>query len=172
MAANNTLKDYQATILARLEEAKKVGSAESAGSLGVVIAGKQVLVNMREISETLPVMTLFPVPLVKSWFLGVANVRGVLYAVNDIGQLISGVPTPLSASARVLLMNNDIAAHVALMVEKLIGLRKLELMQRVEAPEAPDFCMKSEAYADEAGKIWYVLDCNQLVLAKEFIQVY
>lgn len=172
MVANNSLKDYQATILARLDQAKKAGAAETAGSLGVIIAGKHVLVNMREISETLPVMTLFPVPLVKSWFLGVANVRGVLYAVNDLAQLISGSPTALSNSARVLLINNDIASHVALLVEKLVGLRKLELMKRVDAPQAPDFCMKSEVYEDEVGTTWYVLDCNQLVLSKEFIQVY
>ncbi len=46
MAGKSTLKNYQANILERLEEAKKVGSAAPAGYLGVVIAGKHVLVNL------------------------------------------------------------------------------------------------------------------------------
>jgi twitching motility protein PilI len=38
MAGKSTLKNYQANILERLEEAKKVGSAAPAGYLGVIIA--------------------------------------------------------------------------------------------------------------------------------------
>jgi len=144
MAAKNTLKNYQANILERLEEAKKAGSAAPAGYLGVVIAGKNVLVNMQEISETLPMMEIYPVPLVKSWFLGVANVRGVLYAINDIGQLMNGVATLISSSARVLLMSDEVTSHVAFLVEKLVGLRKLEGMQKVTDTLEHAFCMQHD----------------------------
>ncbi|EUJ10080.1 chemotaxis signal transduction protein [Methylophilaceae bacterium 11] len=172
MAAKNTLKNYQANILERLEEAKKAGSATPAGYLGVVIAGKNVLVNMQEISETLPMMEIYPVPLVKSWFLGVANVRGVLYAINDIGQLMNGVATLISSSARVLLMSDEVTSHVAFLVEKLVGLRKLEGMQKVTDTLEHAFCMQHDVYEDQDGNQWMVLDCAKLVQSKEFIQSY
>ncbi|WP_020181580.1 MULTISPECIES: chemotaxis protein CheW [unclassified Methylotenera] len=172
MAAKNTLKNYQANILERLEEAKKAGSAAPAGYLGVVIAGKNVLVNMQEISETLPMMEIYPVPLVKSWFLGVANVRGVLYAINDIGQLMNGVATLISSSARVLLMSDEVTSHVAFLVEKLVGLRKLEGMQKVTDTLEHAFCMQHDVYEDQDGNQWMVLDCAKLVQSKEFIQSY
>lgn len=172
MAGKSTLKNYQANILERLEEAKKVGSATPAGYLGVVIAGKNVLVNMQEISETLPLMEIYPVPLVKPWFLGVANVRGVLYAINDVGQLLNGAATTISSSTRVLLMNDDVRPHVAFLVEKLIGLRKIEGMQKVSDTLEYAFCMQHEVYEDQDGHSWVVLDCEKLVQSKEFIQSY
>ena len=172
MAGKSTLKNYQANILERLEEAKKVGSAAPAGYLGVIIAGKHILVNMQEISETLPMMEIYPVPLVKPWFLGVANVRGVLYAINDIGQLLNGEATTVSSSARVLLMSDEVTSHVAFLVEKLVGLRKLEGMQKVSDTLEHAFCMRHDVYEDQDGNQWMVLDCEKLVQSKEFIQSY
>ena len=172
MAGKSTLKNYQANILERLEEAKKVGSAAPAGYLGVIIAGKHILVNMQEISETLPLMEIYPVPLVKPWFLGVANVRGVLYAINDIGQLLSGLATTVSSSTRVLLMSDEVTSHVAFLVEKLVGLRKLEGMQKVSDTLEHAFCMRHDVYEDQDGNQWMVLDCEKLVQSKEFIQSY
>lgn len=172
MATTNTLRDYQASILARLEEAKQIGSSASSGHLGMVIAGKNVLVNMQEISETLPIAELYPVPLVKSWFLGMANVRGVLYAINDVGQMLNGVKTAMTSNTRILLINDQIASHVALLVEKLMGIRKLENMRKLTSEKSTDFCMKPEMYEDEEGQVWYILDCAKFVHAKEFVQSY
>jgi twitching motility protein PilI len=172
MATTNTLRDYQASILARLEEAKQIGSTSSSGHLGMVIAGKNVLVNMQEISETLPIAELYPVPLVKSWFLGMANVRGVLYAINDVGQMLNGVKTAMTSNTRILLINDQIASHVALLVEKLMGIRKLEAMRKLTSEISTDFCMKPEMYEDEEGQVWYMLDCAKFVHAKEFVQSY
>jgi len=127
---------------------------------------------MQEISETLPLMEIYPVPLVKPWFLGVANVRGVLYAINDIGQLLNGVATNVSSSARVLLMSDEVTSHVAFLVEKLVGLRKLEGMQKVSDTLEHAFCMRHEVYEDQDGNQWMVLDCEKLVQSKEFVQSY
>jgi twitching motility protein PilI len=98
MAKRSQLREYQTNILARLENAKKAGAESSAGYLGVVIGTRNVLVNLQEISETLPVAEIHPVPIVKPWFLGVANVRGVLYAINDIAQLLEAKFTSISSN--------------------------------------------------------------------------
>ena len=78
MAKNSQLREYQNNILAKLENAKKEGATPPAGHLGVMVGKMNVLVNLQEISETLPITHIKQVPLVKPWFLGLVNVRGML----------------------------------------------------------------------------------------------
>ena len=65
MSKQSQLREYQTSILERLENAKKVGAEAPAGYLGVVIGSKNVLVNLKEISETLPIIDIHRIPIVK-----------------------------------------------------------------------------------------------------------
>lgn len=170
--ADYTLKDYQASILAKLEQAKKTDVSTTHTYLGVRLAGNNVLVSMQDISETLPIAELYPVPLVKPWFLGVTNIRGILYSVYDLAQLLTGVKTGLSTSSRALLVHDDIASHIAIMVESVKGIRKIENMRKSERAVGFEFCMQAEVYEDESGEAWQVLDCAKLLTAKQFVQSY
>lgn len=172
MSKQSQLREYQTNILARLEDAKKVGAEPPAGYLGVLIGGKNVLVNLQEISETLPIMDIHSVPLVKPWFLGVANVRGVLYAINDLAQLIENEFTNISSSARLLLISDVVTTNVAFMVDKLIGLRKLDEMRLGEVLAENHICLKSQTYQDAENRTWYLLDCDKLVRSKDFATPY
>ncbi len=172
MSKQSQLREYQTNILARLENAKKVGAEPPAGYLGVLIGNKNVLVNLQEISETLPIMDIHSVPLVKPWFLGVANVRGVLYAINDLAQLIENTFTNISSSARLLLISDVVTTNVAFMVDKLIGLRKLDEMRLGEVLAEEHVCLKSQTYQDSENRTWYLLDCDKLVRSKDFATPY
>lgn len=172
MSKQSQLREYQTSILARLENAKKAGAESPAGYLGVVIGGKNVLVNLQEISETLPIMDIHPVPLVKPWFLGVANVRGVLYAINDLAQLVENTTTQISSSARLLLISDSVTNNVAFLVDRLVGLRKLEEMQLGEKMPDDNICLKEQIYQDGENRTWYMLDCDKLVRSKDFATPY
>ncbi|MES2546649.1 MAG: chemotaxis protein CheW [Pseudomonadota bacterium] len=172
MSKQSQLREYQTSILARLENAKKAGAESPAGYLGVVIGGKNVLVNLQEISETLPIMDIHPVPLVKPWFLGVANVRGVLYAINDLAQLVENTFTQISSSARLLLISDTVTNNVAFLVDRLVGLRKLEDMQPGETVAEDSICLKAQTYQDGENHTWYLLDCDKLVRSKDFATPY
>ena len=172
MEQKSTLRDYQTNILARLENAKRVGSEAPAGYLGVSIGSKNILINLQEISETLPIVDIQPVPLVKPWFLGVANVRGVLYAINDLGQMLENTLTQISSSARLVMVNEVVASNVAFVVDKMIGLRKLNEMQLLDEVIDESVCLKTQTYQDVENRIWYMLDCDKLVRSKEFATPY
>lgn len=172
MSKQSQLREYQTNIFARLENAKKAGAEPPAGYLGVVIGGKNVLVNLQEISETLPVADIHSVPLVKSWFLGVANVRGVLYAINDLAQLIENTLTNVSSNTRLLLISDVVASNVAFLVDKLIGLRKLDEMKPSELLTEANICLKEQTYLDNENRVWHLLDCDKLVRSKEFATPY
>jgi twitching motility protein PilI len=168
MAKESHLREYQTNILARLEEAKKAGAEPPAGYLGVVIGSKNVLVNLQEISETLPIADIHRVPIVKPWFLGVANVRGVLYAINDLAQMLENTFTTISSNARLLLMSDAVTSNVAFVVDKMIGLRKLDEMQLRKEVADESTCLKAQTYQDQENRVWHILDCDKLVHSKEF----
>jgi twitching motility protein PilI len=172
MSKQSQLREYQTSILARLENAKKAGAESSAGYLGVVIGSKNVLVNLQEISETLPVAEIQSVPIVKPWFLGVSNVRGVLYAINDIAQLLEASFTSISSNTRLLLVSETITSNVAFVVEKMIGLRNINDMKLHDIEAEDSACLHSQTYQDDENRIWHMLDCDKLVRSKEFATPY
>jgi len=172
MAKESQLREYQTSILARLENAKKADAEAPAGYLGVVIGSKNILVSLQEISETLPVLDIQRVPIVKPWFLGVANVRGVLYAINDLAQMLENKFTIISSSARLLLMSDAVTSNVAFVVDKMIGLRKLDEMKLREESGYESVCLKTQTYQDEENRVWHMLDCDKLVRSKEFATPY
>jgi twitching motility protein PilI len=172
MAKGSQLREYQTNILAKLEDAKRSGAEAAAGYLGVVIGSKNVLVDLREISETLPITDIHRVPIVKPWFLGVANVRGVLYAINDLAQLLENNFTPISSNVRLLLISETVTSNVAFVVDKMIGLRKLDEMQLQDQESEETACLKTKTYQDQDSRIWHMLDCDKLVHSKEFAVPY
>ncbi len=172
MAKGSSLREYQSGIIARLEAVKAAGAEASQSYLGVVIGDKHVLVNLRDVSETLPITEIQPVPLVKPWFLGVSNVRGVLYAINDLAKMMGGVSTTLSSNTRLLLMNDNVVSNVAFLVDRLVGLRKLDDMQSAKTMVADETCLKSGTYEDAEKRLWYVLDSDKLVRSREFSAPY
>lgn len=172
MAKGSSLKDYQSGIIAKLEAAKTAGSEAMQSYLGVVVGDRHVLVSLRDVSETLPIVEIQPVPLVKPWFLGMSNVRGVLYAVNDLAKMQDNVSAVMSSSSRLLLMNEGVMSNVAFLVDRLVGLRRLDEMQATDAMVSDDFCFKPRAYEDADKRLWYVLDSDKLVRSKEFAAPY
>lgn len=172
MAKEKSLRDYQSSILERIESVKNAYDMTSAGYLGVVIGDKNVLVDLKEITETLPMVEIHPIPLVKPWFLGVSNVRGVLYAINDMAHLIDHNFTKPSSSSRLLLMGESVAANVAFLVDRLIGLRSLNALKKHDEEVQNSICLKAETYKDDENRVWHVLDCVKLVQSKEFATPY
>ncbi len=172
MAKSSSLREYQNGIIARLEAAKATGAEVSQSYLGVQIGDRHVLVNLQDISETLPIVEIQQVPLVKPWFLGISNVRGVLYAINDLSRMLEGTPTEMTSSTRLLLMNDNVVSNVAFLVDKLVGLRKLDEMQQTTDVVQDELCLKSENYEDADKRLWFVLDSDKLVRSREFSAPY
>ena len=117
-------------------------------------------------------MDIQRVPLVKPWFLGVANVRGVLYAINDLGQILENTFTTISSNARLVMVSESVTSNVAFVVDKMIGLRKLDEMQVRKEVVDESVCLKTQSYQDADNQIWHMLDCDKLIRSKEFTTPY
>jgi twitching motility protein PilI len=65
-----------------------------------------------------------------------------------------------------------VTSNLAFVVEKMIGLRKLEEMKVREELIEDEICLKSQTYQDDENRIWYMLDCDKLIRSKEFATPY
>lgn len=155
------LRQYQVQLLERMQAAK-TGAAEGGRELGVMIGGRLCLLDLTQISEIVPLQTATPVPLTQDWYLGLANIRGHLTGVIDLAryqQRSAGDAAP--AERRLITFAPVLGFNCALLVERVLGLRKLAEMEAVEGDE----------FRDGEGQSWLRIDLAQLVQEPRFVQV-
>lgn len=171
MAKNKlNLQAYQQDILAKLQNLAAGGQTASSSKLGIRSGGTDWLVALGEISEVLPVPDVMPVPLTHSWFMGMANVRGNLFALTDLAAFAGRVPTHVTSESRVLLVHNRFGINSGLLVDRLIGLRNLDEMQAQDSSkDSPAWQLRR--YKDASGQGWDELDIGVLLSQNEFMQV-
>lgn len=177
MTEKINLRLYQEELLAKIQE-KESGDADASNSrLGVVIGQDFVLVNLTDISEVVPLPECSPVPLTKPWFMGLANIRGNLYAVNDLSLLVANSPESSqvgnqikSSEARLLLLNDAVLDQAGLLVDRVVGLRQSNLLTARALKSEQAFCYTRLQYEDDQGRIWNELNVQALVDSKVFLQ--
>jgi twitching motility protein PilI len=164
------LQAYQQGILERLRSLSESGHASFASKLGVRMGGANWLVALDDVSEVLPVPEIMPVPLTQSWFMGMANVRGNLYALTDLGAFLGKPAAAVTGESRILLVHSRFELNAGLLVDRLIGLRNLEDMHiQQETEAAPAWQLAS--YRDANDQVWNELDTGMLLGRNEFMQV-
>lgn len=177
MANKINLRLYQEELLAKIQ-AKEAGGVDAASScLGVMVGDDYVLVNLADISEVVPMPECNAVPLTQPWFLGLANIRGNLYAVNDLSLLVAKakqsefkVEQAHSSEARLLLLNEAVLEQAGLLVDRVIGLRQTNPLKVKTLKNESEFCYTRQQYEDEQGRVWNELNVQALVDSNVFLQ--
>ncbi|NOU01647.1 MAG: chemotaxis protein CheW [Gallionella sp.] len=162
MSKRLNLREFQQNLINQLQ-AKDL-AVERVSTLGVQIAKQNWLVEMADVDEIMPVPKLANVPFAKPWFRGVANVRGNLYGVVDmIAYQESGVATG-DAENRVILVSSRFEFNVALLVDRVFGLRDARNWLQSELGGQVE-------YHDEQGASWRKLDISAILEQAEFLQI-
>lgn len=168
MSKRVSLRDFQATLASRLKAA--AGEAAPALCLGFEAGGERWLAHLGGAGEVLQVPDIQRVPLTRDWFLGVANIRGVLYGVTDFGAFLGRPPVIRGPSNRLLLAGQPIGVNCALLVSRLTGLRNLGEFVRHESGVRPVDWAAGE-WRDKDGQVWSELDAERLLAQREFLEV-
>lgn len=165
------LQAYQQSILDRLQHVTADPRTDNS-RLGVQAGGQRYLVDLREISEVLPVPEIQPVPLVQPWFLGMSNIRGNLYAITDLARFlgISHQPSVITTQSRLMLVHDDFDINAAFLIDSLAGLRSLEDFTALNMVADVPFYVAA-CYEDDQHHQWEVLDIALILEKKEFLQV-
>lgn len=155
-----------------LSERLKHKTAAQVDSLRLALECGDVswLVRLGDAGEVLPMPEPVAVPLTKSWFLGVANIRGGLYGMIDFGEFLTGRQTARGAGARLVLLGTRFSdMRSGLVVNKVLGLRNLTDFTPAEASGSRAWAQRT--WRDKNGTEWRELDLARLVQDAEFLQV-
>lgn len=162
MSKRFNLREFQQGLLDRMQV--QAASGVQASTLGVLIGQDNWLVDMADISEVLAVPELTAVPLTKPWYCGVANVRGNIYSIADVGAYMKYDPVTQDVQSRVLLIGQKFDFNTGLLVAKVLGLRNSRDWRQSEKNN-------EVLYQDSNGQHWRKLDIRQLLQQPEFIQI-
>ena len=110
MSKRASLRDFQESLASRLKAA--AGEAAPSARLSFEAGDGRWLLRLDSSGEVLTVPEVSRVPLTKEWFLGVANVRGVLYGVSDFAGFAGGAATPRGAENRLILIGQPHGVNV------------------------------------------------------------
>lgn len=169
MARKISLREFHQSVMDKLQNLA-TSDAVSPSKLGVLIGSQFWLVNLSDISETLPIPKLTSVHLAQPWFCGVANFRGNLYSIVDFPQFIGGAPIQFGLDCRLLLVHQKFSVNCGIAVDRVLGLRNPETMQRIETKDEASPWVAAE-YHDETGQLWQELNMQGLIEHPQFLNV-
>jgi len=167
MSKKIRLHEFQSYLAARL-----AGTSEqtSAGLLGLQAGSDYWLLDLADSGEIVPLSPLTDVPLTKSWFAGIANIRGNLYSVVDLSAFLGKEATPQNGSSRLLLVGTRHGSNAALLVTRMVGLRNVEALT-AEAPDLQAPTWAQQTYSDSEGRRWRKLKVRDLLADDAFMDI-
>ncbi|CAM5246535.1 chemotaxis protein CheW [Rhodanobacter lindaniclasticus] len=137
--------------------------------IGFRVGSRLLVSGIDEINELLAVPVLTPVPGTQPWLLGVANVRGNLVPVVDIGRFLFGERTQHSDRSRLLVVRQG-GGSVALLVDEVLGQRTVDAEQRQQAQEEADPRLARFVDNRVGEQQLAIFSMNRLVRAPDFRQ--
>jgi twitching motility protein PilI len=167
MARQISLREFQQSLAQRLRDAQ--AEAEPTSRLGVQTGTRHWLLKLDDAGEMLPLPEISSVPLTKPWYLGLANIRGVLASVVDFGAFMSGEPTARTPDCRLLLIADRFQSFSGLLISRMLGLKNVQALEAVD--EEPDRPWVGAAYRDEEGRVWRELNVSELTSSNDFLHV-
>ena len=176
MAGNQrqSLRALQERLASRLAEAREGGA--DASWLAVEARGRRYLLPLVHAGEIFPVPFVQRVPYTQPWFLGVAALRGGLMGVVDLGGVLqTDVPAFLApggaSDAKLVALNQALGVNAALWVDKLVGLRGVNMFVSAVPRSAEDLPVLAQRLTDANGEQWQELNLQALAEWPAFLSV-
>ncbi len=170
MARQISLREFQQSLAQRLREAH--AASEQSSRLGVQAGDGYWLLKLDETDEVLPLPEISPVPLTQSWYLGLANIRGVMANVVDFGAFLGDEPTVRTPDCRLVLVADRFQSYSGLLIGRMMGLRNLQNLEALEARAGSERRpWIAGEYRDSDGRNWKELNVAALVANENFLNV-
>ena len=176
MANRQALKELQERLARRLTAARS--ELTTATWLAVEAGGARYLMPLVQSGEIFPWSTVQPVPYTKTWYLGVASLRGGLQGVIDLarllerpGEVLAPLADRISSESRFVSLHSALGFNAVLLIDRLLGLRNPAMFSAfAERPaDAPDSFV--HRLIDAQGQVWQELSLQALVAEPEFMAI-
>jgi twitching motility protein PilI len=174
MANKEALRELQTRLAERMKLARTQERSQS--WLAVECRGRGFLLPLEQAGEIFPVAAITSVAHARPWFLGVANLRGGLHGVVDLGRFLGLADDAPRESgrddARWVAMGAATGLNCALQIDRLLGLRSADQLTRqtwADDGARPSFA--SGQWVDAQQRPWQTLDLAALASDEQFLSV-
>jgi twitching motility protein PilI len=168
MAKSVNLAEYQRTLSARLRQSAAIPVAGA--KLGLEFGGARYLVDVDGVAEVAPNLEVTPVPFVQPWFLGIADIRGIIHGVIDLEVFAGGDGARGETEKHYVVSGRPFELRTALLVRRVLGLRRVEAWRKLE-PIPPGPAWITAAYVDEREQSWREISLKALLGHPDFLQI-
>lgn len=174
MAKREALRELQSRLAERLQAA--MTEQPTVSWLAVQCAGAGLMFPLGSAGEIFTATGVLPVPHTQPWFMGVANLRGGLHGVVDLGTFLglrrrAPPPEALGDQARLLAFNPATGGHCAVLVDRLAGLRNLSQLTRLSDDTQPRPSFAGARFQDAQGQVWQEIDLAALAQQDQFLAI-
>ncbi len=176
MANRQALKELQDRLAQRLTAARS--ELATVSWLAVEVAGQRYLMPLVQSGEIFPWSTVQSVPYTKSWYLGVASLRGGLQGVIDLARLLehpgarlAAVTSRVSSESRLVSLHSALGINAVLLVDRLLGLRNPAMFTAVVANPVGSPACFAHRLLDAQGQVWQELNLQALTTEPEFMAI-
>jgi len=145
---------------------------------GEIIAGRLALrcgpwylsLAMNEVAEIIPVPRHTRVPGVQPWLLGIANLRGRVITVVDLGQYLCGNASRQTPTSRIVVADSSDWRY-GLLIDEVIGMRYFGDSTAPNANTALDPAIRPyiRTITQSEDKQWLAFDLNALLKSRKFL---
>ena len=129
------------------------------------VGGDRYALDVRQIVEVLPMVTVSPIPLAREDVAGVIEYRGAQVPVVDVSQWLCGRPAPRRLSTRVILVRHPEASDrlLGLIVEKTTETMRREANDFVDAGVGSEIAPYSGPVTRDAQGLVQWIDLGRLL---------
>lgn len=148
-------------------------AVELFNGIGFSLAGQRYVAPMGEVTEILDVPRFTPVPGVRNFLLGVANVRGRLLPIIDLA-LFFGLPRPPGTlrERRILVVENG-TVFSGLVVDDVLGMQYFSVESHMPDPDEPAESVRPflKGGYKRNDEVWKVFSTLSLTENEQFLDV-
>ncbi len=174
MKKKESIHQLQERLAQRLAVSAQSGAV--ATWLAIELADERFLLPLKQSGEIFSMPKINFVAHAKKWFLGVSNLRGLLFGVVDFAQFLelpqsSKENSEQGNEACLVALSDIFGVNCALLVDKLLGLRSHEEFvgtRLLHEPNKPYFVSELK---DKNGQVWREIDLSQLVTDNSFLDI-
>jgi len=149
---------------------QKLESSDVLSSVGFRVGDSRLVTELGEVAEILTYPEMTVVPNTRSWICGIANIRGKLLPVVDLGRYLSGTGTVVTYRTRVLVVDHQ-GIYSGLVVDEVFGLKHFPEETRVDAAYPDEALGEYVRHSYRSGDHqWGLISLFTLVEAPQFLQ--
>jgi twitching motility protein PilI len=140
--------------------------------LAVEAAGRGFVFALSEAGEIFSMVPLMPLPHAKDWFLGVANLRGHLHGVVDLGRFLGLQVAEQGREASTLVaFSPSFDVNAALRIDRLAGLRSEKQFELEGDADVAAPAFVGQRLRDADGRVWQEIRLAPLARHEAFLRI-